>query len=186
MKHWLLLLVLSLQQCSAFKIGMRRIKCSTPIGGKPTDALLDPRPNIPCVIGYVGAQALLPSLSKCPVDAQIQPPWFNGSGGAGFCPPEYYNLGAVVPGIAIILAALALNMNISSNRLLVTTKGIGTIDKTMDIGAVKQPEEILFKDIDEWNMTPAGLIVKHSSSTAFFPLYWDQKSVEALLDERVA
>ena len=173
-------------ECNALVIGRRRILCTTPIGGnEETDALLDPRPNFPIILGYVGVQAVLPSLGQCPKSVQIQPPWFTGAGGGGLCPPEYYNLEAILPGLLIIGLAVVLSNYINSNRLLITMKGIGNVESKIDIGVEKQTEEILFNDIDEWNMTPAGLMVKHSSKTSFFPLFWDSKSVEALLEERI-
>ena len=181
-----LVLLFAPKECDALMVGRRRIKCTTPIGGnEKTDALFDTKPNIPVLLGYVGVQAALPSLGQCPQAVQIQPPWFTGPGGGGICPPEYYNFGAIVPGLLIIGSAFALYKNISSNRLLITSKGLGTIDTSMDIKAEKQPEEILFKDIEEWNMTPAGLIVKHSSETSFFPLFWDSNDVKALLEDRL-
>ena len=182
-----LLILLSLQnRCDSFMVGRRKIKCTTPIGGdKDKDILLDAKQNFSVLLGYVGIQAALPSLGQCPKSVQIQPPWFNGAGGGGICPPEYYSLAAVIPGLVLFGAALVLSKNIDSNRLLVTTKGLGTIDSKVDIGVEKQPEEILFKDVEEWNMTPFGLFVKHSSETSFFPLFWDSKDVEAMLADRV-
>ena len=37
------------------------------IGGNPSvAALMAPRPNLPYILGFVGCQALLPSLGQCP------------------------------------------------------------------------------------------------------------------------
>lgn len=145
---------------------------------------MDPRPNLPFILGFVGFQAFLPSLGKCPVPDQIQPPWFNGNldAGGGICPPEYYNLAASAPGLAIIGAAVTWALYVNNNRLLVTNKGLGI--NPLKGGIKEFDEEFLFKDIKEWIMTPAGLIVK-SSETKFYPLAWDQKSLECLLEDRI-
>ena len=183
-----MMILLSLQnQSHSFMVARRKIKCTTPIGGKKdTDILLDAKQNFSILLGYVGIQAALPSLGQCPQSVQIQPPWFTGAGGGGgICPPEYYSLEAVVPGLVLIGAAVTLSKSIDSKRFLITTKGLGTIDRTLDIGVKKQPEQIFFEDVEEWNMTPFGLLVKHSSETSFFPLFWDSKDVEAVLADRV-
>ena len=167
-------------------VGRRRIKCSTPIGGKPdTDALMDPRPTLPFLLGFVGFQAFLPTLGKCPPSAMIQPPWYNGvEGVGGICPPEYYNLGASLPGLAIIGAATALMISIDANRLLVTKKGLGTASVKSGVSGFE--EEVLFSEIDDWFISPVGLVVKSSGTTNFFPLTWDPKSLEAVLEERIS
>jgi len=166
-------------------IGRRRIQCSTPIGGNPdNDALMDSRPNLPYILGFVGCQAFLPTLGQCPKADQWQPPWFTGVDvGGGICPPEYYNLAAAAPGLAIIGAGVAWASYIESNRLLVTNTGIGTLPKNNDIKEFE--ETVLFNDVEDWFMTPVGLVVKSSETTDFFPLTWDQKSVEAVLEERI-
>ena len=71
------------------KIGRRKIQCTTPIGGNENvDALMEPRGNIPGILGFVGAQAALPTLGKCPASVQWQAPWFSGNvqNGGGLCP----------------------------------------------------------------------------------------------------
>ena len=103
--------------------------------------------------------------------------------GGGICPPEYYNLAAAAPGLAIIGAGVAWASYIESNRLLVTNTGIGTLPKNNDIKEFE--ETVLFKDVEDWFMTPVGLVVKSPETTSFFPLTWDQKSVEAVLEERI-
>mmetsp|Transcript_15279 Transcript_15279/g.31347 ORF Transcript_15279/g.31347 Transcript_15279/m.31347 type:complete len:217 (-) Transcript_15279:73-723(-) len=173
-------------------IGRRRIQCSTPAGGDPeTDALLDPRPNLPFILGFVGAQAFLPSLGQCPTSVQIQPPWFTGkdTAGGGLCPPEYIDASACLPGLAIIALAVAWTSYIDSNRLLITKKGIGTLDTGGSSNSSSDgfEETVLFSDVKDWFMTPIGLVVRSSSAstTNFFPLGWDSKSVEAVLEERI-
>jgi len=169
----------------ALMIGRRRIQCSTPVGGNPdVDALMDPRPNLPYILGFVGFQAFLPTLGKCSSGAMIQPPWYSGiEGVGGICPPEYWNLGASLPGLAIIGAAAAWALSLESNRLLVTENGLGTASVNSDIGEFD--ETVSISDIENWFMTPVGLVVKSSETTAFFPLTWDQKSLEAVLEERI-
>ena len=184
---WLILLF-SLESCSSLMVGTRKIKCATPIGGKESDALMEPRPNIPGILGFMGAQAFLPSLGKCPVQSQIQPPWFLGNeqAGGGICPPEFWNPQALLPGLVVIACAAALNSYINSNRLLITEKGMGTIQTDQDISSRDYQEPILFSEISEWFMTPVGLILKQTSTkTIFLPLFWEQKSVEALLEKRL-
>ena len=169
----------------ALTIGRRRIQCSTPVGGNPdTDALMDPRPNLPYIMGFVGFQAFLPTLGKCPPADMIQPPWYSGiEGVGGICPPEYYNLGASLPGLAIIGAAAAWAFSIEANRLLVTKKGLGTA--SVNSGVSEFEEEVLFSEVESWFMTPVGLVVKSPETTKFFPLTWDQKSLEAVLEQRI-
>ena len=180
----LLLLIPKNNECHALVVGRRRIQSTTPLGGKEDiDALLDPRPNIPVLLGYVGCQAVLPSLGQCPLEFQIQPPWFTGSGGGGICPPEFYNFAAIVPGLLLLISSIALYQNISANRLLITSRGLGIVEAQRNIQSA--PEDILFEDIEDWNMTPVGLFVQHSSKSSFFPLFWDSKSVEALLEDRI-
>ncbi len=190
MSLWLavaLLLSNIFSPCEALvKIGRRRIQCTTPVGGNPSvDALMDPRPNLPYILGFVGCQALLPSLGQCPSIYQIQPPWFSGlpDASGGICPPEYYSLAASAPGLAIIGAAAAWATYIDSNRLLVTKNGIGTIPAKEEIKEFK--EKVLFKDITNWFLTPVGLVVKSSETINFFPLAWDAKGLETLLEDRM-
>lgn len=190
MLHWfavVLLLANTLSSCEALiKIGRRRIQCTTPIGGNPSvDALMDPRPNLPYILGFVGCQALLPSLGKCPPIEQIQPPWFSGlpDASGGICPPQYYSLAASAPGLVILGAAVAWATYVDSNRLLVTDKGLGTIPTEQDIGNFE--ETVLFDDITDWFMLPVGLVVKSAESTNFFPLAWDSKGLETLLEDRL-
>ena len=187
---WLTLVFLlanAFSSCEALvKIGRRRIQCTTPVGGNPSvDALMDPRPNLPYILGFVGCQALLPSLGKCPSIYQIQPPWFSGlpDASGGICPPEYWNLGASAPGLAILAVAAAWTAYVDSNRLLVTKKGFGTIPIKEDVKGFK--EIVLFKDVTNWFMTPVGLVVKSSETTKIFPLAWDSKGLETLLEDRL-
>lgn len=180
-----LFLLLVLSSCKALMVGRRRIQSSVPkIGGQPADALMDVRPTMPALFGFIGAQAVLPSLGQCSVEAQIQPPWFLGDTGAGggICPPEYWNLQTLLPGGAVVAFALGLGFYFNSNRLLITEKGLGNFPVDSDRSEFK--EEIMFSEISDWVMTPVGLIVK-ASKIAFFPLAWDQKSVEAIMEERV-
>ena len=185
-----ILLLFPKQSVEGLTIGRRRILCTTPPAGAGSfsekDAWMNPRPNLPFGLGFVGFQAFLPTLGQCPIDSQIQPPWFSGGDtiGGGFCPPEYYSLQASLPGLSIIIIALAWNSYINSNRLLITQKGIGTLNAA---GAPDDAfeEAILFSQIKKWYMTPLGLVIVSSAGgNKFFPLSWDQKSVEALLEER--
>lgn len=178
--------VIIMTMSDALMIGRRRIKCSTPIGGTETDCLMDSRPNIPGIIGFVGAQAVIPSLGKCPIESQLQPPWFlgNSDAGGGLCPPEFWNIGALVPGILIISIAIVLNQYFVSNRLLITDSSIGLADPEALKDQVTGLES--FRDIDTWFMTPVGLVLKlNSGGYKIFPLAWDQKSVEAVLEDRL-
>lgn len=169
----------------AFKVGRRRIQCSVPKGGTERDCLMDPRPNLPGVLAFVGAQATLPALGKCPIENQIQPPWFTGGAGAGLCPPEFWSAGTVLPGIAILATALALNAYISSNRLLITERAIGIAPSSAAAEEIAQSLTPL-AEVDEWFVTPLGLVLKLDSGTyRAFPLAWDQKSVEAVLEDRL-
>jgi hypothetical protein len=180
----LLLVVAAWRQAEALQVGRRRIKCITPVGGREdTDALMDLRLNIPFGVGFVGMQALLPTLGQCPPANQIQPPWFNGNpyAGGGICPPEFYSIVASAPGLAILSVAFASFLYFDANRMLVTKKGLGTLSGT-DMSSFQ--EEVLFKDIEEWFTTPFGLVVK-SEGFKFFPVSWDTKSLEALLEERI-
>mmetsp|Transcript_20958 Transcript_20958/g.31617 ORF Transcript_20958/g.31617 Transcript_20958/m.31617 type:complete len:211 (+) Transcript_20958:31-663(+) len=182
----------------ALKVGKRRILCSTPIGGgrENVDALMDPSLAIPVVTGFVGCQAALPSFGKCPNDYQFQVPWFKGDGGSGLCPPEFWNAGALAPGFVLIILGLALNAYSQSNRLLITDTSIGMISTHQDITSTTTTSSssssslesslTQFQDIEEWTMTPLGLVLKlKSSSYKFFPSFWDPKSVEALLSDRL-
>lgn len=171
--------------CEALNIGRRRIQCTTPVGGNAdTDALMEARPNLPYCLGFVGFQAFLPTLGQCPSSVSFQPPWFNGNeyAGGGLCPPEYWNLAASAPGLAIIGAAAVWALSIESNRLLVTDEGLGSLSN----GGEKSDFEatVLFSEIEDWFMTPVGLVVK-SPETKFFPMGWDSKSLEAVLEERI-
>jgi hypothetical protein len=171
--------------CEALMIGRRRIQCTTPVGGKDdSDALMDARPNLPYCLGFVGFQAFLPTLGQCPPSVAFQPPWFNGNeyAGGGLCPPEYYNLVASAPGLAIIGAAAVWALYIESNRLLVTDEGLGTLSNGSE--KCDFEETVLFSEIEDWFMTPVGLVVR-SSETKFFPMSWDAKSLEAVLEERI-
>mmetsp|Transcript_26490 Transcript_26490/g.31245 ORF Transcript_26490/g.31245 Transcript_26490/m.31245 type:complete len:203 (+) Transcript_26490:59-667(+) len=178
---------------SALMIGKRRIICTQPVGGKADDALMGQKPVIPALTGYAGFQALLPGLGKCPIDVQIQPPWFQGAGGAGFCPPEYWALPAVGVGFGILAAAFALNSYTETNRLLIDNNGIGVVEvedtgngSKDNLAVIDKSGMIPFKDITDWKMTPVGLSIETSSSSKeFFFVAWDAKSVEALLQERL-
>jgi len=177
-------------------VGKRRIICTQPVGGKSDDALMGQRAVIPALTGYAGFQALLPGLGKCPIDVQIQPPWFQGAGGAGFCPPDYWSLPAEGVGFAILAAAVALDSYTKTNRLLIDNNGIGVVevedtgnglkDNLAVVDNEKKSSMIAFKDITDWKMTPVGLIIETSSSSKeFFFVAWDSKSVEAVLQERL-
>ena len=146
---------------------------------------MDPRPNLPYILGFVGCQALLPSLGKCPPLEQIQPPWFSGlpDASGGICPPQYYSLVASAPGLVILGAAVAWATYVDANRLLVTNKGLGTNPIDQDISDFE--ETVLFDDITDWFMLPVGLVVKSSETTNFFPLAWDSKGLETLLEDRL-
>eukprot|EP00588_Corethron_pennatum_P019709 CAMPEP_0194332472 /NCGR_PEP_ID=MMETSP0171-20130528/59248_1 /TAXON_ID=218684 /ORGANISM="Corethron pennatum, Strain L29A3" /LENGTH=195 /DNA_ID=CAMNT_0039094343 /DNA_START=66 /DNA_END=653 /DNA_ORIENTATION=+ len=195
MKHYilkLLLFSLRMHRIKALNVGKRRILCTRPADGLATDALMDPKPTIPLLIGYVGIQAVLPSFSQCPVASQIQPPWFKGEGGAGFCPPEFWNFGALVPGLLFFGVALAINSYAESNRLLVDGDGIGIVGVVSEDGDRRKiskdsADMIPFGEIEDRTMTPLGLIVKRSggSGTTFFPALWHSQSVDALLDDRM-
>lgn len=178
---------------AALMVGRRRIKCVQPQNGSPQDAVMDPFPLIPSLMGYVGCQAVFPTLAKCPYSVQIQPPWFSGTEGGGLCPPEYWNLPAALPGAVIFAATAAVVSYINSNRLLVTETGFGVVPVTGTKDAlevvVNKDDLISFKDVEEWFVTPVGLVVKQKSSTgggtSFFPTCWDANDVKALLDDRL-
>ena len=168
----------------SLNVGKRRILCSKPLGGKETDALMNSKPTLPAILGYVGVQALLPTLAKCPDSEMWQRSGYLGSSGASFCPPEYWNLGLSLPGIIIILAAVALNVYANFNRLVVTDKSLGIITTDADVSSA---ELIDFNKIEKWSMTPVGLLVQEASSgrSKLFPAFWDNKSVEVLLEDRM-
>mmetsp|Transcript_39515 Transcript_39515/g.39971 ORF Transcript_39515/g.39971 Transcript_39515/m.39971 type:complete len:244 (+) Transcript_39515:86-817(+) len=197
----------------ALTIGRRRILSSTPIGGKEdVDALMDPKPTLPLLTGFVGIQILLPALAKCPTEVSIQPPWFSGNpvtAGGGLCPLEYIHIDTCVPGVCIMLASVVWNSYIQSNdRLVITNKGIGTTrildcnnnDNNKDDHTTNNQfkETVLFSDVTNWFMTPIGLVVQSTTSSSpsastsaastmpsLFPLYWDSKSVETILKARI-
>lgn len=153
------------------------------------DALMDPSLALPVSTGFVGCQAALPILGKCPTVNQFQVPWFKGEGGSGLCPPEFWNAAALAPGFVLVLVGLALNVYSQSNRLLITDTSIGMVSSNQDMTTLEDDSSSTltrFQDIDEWTMTPVGLVLKlKSSSYSFFPSFWDVKSVEALLDDRL-
>jgi len=169
--------------------------CTPAVGRKESDAIMDHRPVLPAIIGYIGAQALLPALGKCPDSIQIQPPWFKGDGiGAGICPLEYWNLPTALVGAAIIAVGAAYNYYSTENRLLIDSSGIGTVKvkrrlKKETEGLViddRIDNMVLFSDIADWKMTPLGLLINRKlSSSSFYTIAWDSKSVEELLKERL-
>ena len=161
-------------------VGKRSILCTTPLGGKKEDALMNPKPTLPFLLGYVGCQAFLPTVGKCPGEVMFQMPWYTGPQTAGFCPPEYWNLGASLPGLILLGAAAAMNVYANQNRLVITSTALGTMKAD---GNIKDAEMVDFKGITESKMTPLGLIVKRGTDTTFFPAFWDPKSVEALLED---
>mmetsp|Transcript_4021 Transcript_4021/g.5459 ORF Transcript_4021/g.5459 Transcript_4021/m.5459 type:complete len:197 (-) Transcript_4021:755-1345(-) len=168
----------------SLNVGKRRILCSKPLGGKETDALMNSKPTLPAILGYVGVQALLPTLAKCPNSEMWQRSGYLGSSGASFCPPEYWDLGLSLPGIIIILAAVALNVYANINRLVVTDKALGVVTTDADVSSA---ELIDFNKIEKWSMTPVGLLVQEASSgrSKLFPAFWDNKSVQVLLEDRM-
>lgn len=154
------------------------------------------RQLIPGIVGYAGFQALLPGLGKCPIDVQVQPPWFTGVGGAGFCPPEYWNASTVGVGVVLLALAVAVDSYTKKNRLLIDDRGLGVVtvedtgggmeDSFAVVDDEKKDDMIPFRDITDWKVTPVGLVVETSSSgKKFFPVAWDSKSVEAVLGERL-
>jgi len=162
----------------------------TPTNGGKVDCILDNRPAISYGVGFVGAQALLPTLAKCPNSEQFQAPWFQGpNGGAGLCPPEYWNIVASLPGILFIVAGIAINIYANKNRLLISNNSLNTV--TVDAGGndilEANNELVPFDDIASWSMTPVGLKVDRisSSSSKIFFAFWDAPSVEAVLDDRL-
>ena len=70
----ILFILQSLPVTKALNVGKRVIKCTT-LPNNPNTAILSPVYNIPTLTAFVGAQATLPSLGKCPVDIQYQVPW---------------------------------------------------------------------------------------------------------------
>ena len=93
----------------------------------------------------------------------------------------------------IIVGAATLYDYIKSNRLLITDTGLGTVPVTIDLSTTTNDSDtaadlVSFSDIENWYMTPLGLILKTkpNSNYKFFPLFWDQKSVEAVLDDRIS
>ena len=124
-------------------------------------------------------------------NVQIQPPWFLGeeSAGGGPCPLYYIDVQACLPGLLIIVAAAAWNSYINSNRLLITKDGFGMLkynpsDNGNDEDLSQFEETVLFSEVKNWFMTLVGLLIR-SSTINFFPLFWDTKSVEAVLEERI-
>ena len=171
---------------AALNIGRRRISCTTL---RNTDAVLDPNYNLPNLAFFAGAQAVLPSLAKCPEELMYQAPWFEGSG-PGFCPVAYWSLPALVPGLVLFAAAAAMRRYASTNRLVVGTDSLGTA-KVEDGEVVDEAPLVDFRDVEDWSVGPAGLSVRRrdgeggASSSLFVPPFWNAKDVEALLEERI-
>lgn len=185
------LLTFLVDAASALMIGKRRIQCTTIANG---DALLDQRPTIPAIVGYVGFQALLPSIGQCPFDVQVQPPWYLGPpiGGGGLCPLEYWNLAPFGAFVAIVGSAIAFNVYTTANRLLVDSDSVGLVNvngsgSNLSVDRSGDDNMISFSDIEDWNMLPFGLVINRKSTggPAFFPVSWDPPSVKALMEDRV-
>ena len=190
----ILFILQSLPSSNALNVGKRVIKCTT-LPNKPNTAILSPVYNIPTLTAFIGAQATLPSLGKCPVDVQYQVPWYIGDGGNGLCPIEYWNLSSLLPGLVLFGIALILRDYASNNRLFTSDSSLGMISMGRDDDANENDVKTLvnFSDIEEWSCSAVGLRIKCKTSSfdgdsdevVYLPPFWNVKDVEALLNDRI-
>ena len=165
----LIVLLAQAFSCEApIKMGRRRIKCTAPIGGKSSE---------PSLYYWVrGISGIFAEPRQVPRARADPTPMVQQK-------LECRRRHPSPPSITIWLpphrawrsSALQCHGLLAStkNRLLVTKKGLGM-----------SPVSSELKDIKDWFMTPAGLVVK-SSETKFYPLAWDLKSLECLLEDRI-
>jgi len=184
-----LFILQSLQPSNALNIGKRVIKCTT-LPNNPNTAILSPVYNIPILTAFVGAQATLPSLGKCPIDVQYQVPWYIGDGGNGLCPPDYWNLGSLLPGLVLFGIALILRNYACNNRLIISDSSLGMISMSSDDNDVSESSVttlVNFSDIEDWSCDAVGLRIKCKTNAddVYLPPFWSVKDVEALLNDRI-
>merc|ERR1712032_799868 len=99
--------------------------------------------------------------------------------------------------MGILIASFLFLQYVKSNRLLITdsylqfpvaVKENGKDSVLMDKKLLQEDTvttKIQFKDIADWSMNPFGLVVEtKENEKSFFPMYWDEKSVEAVLEDR--
>ena len=153
-----------------------------------THALLDDNYNIPILTAYVGAQAALSGIASCPPEAQINPPWYNGAGtSGGLCPVEYWNWPPVAVGVAFFALAACLAAYGRDHRLLVDPTSVRVVKVNAALETIENDARpVEFSSIEEWSMSPVGLFVRTKGGDArLFPLFYDAKSAEALVDEAI-
>ena len=129
-------------------------------------------------------------MGKCPVDVQYQVPWYIGDGGNGLCPPDYWNLGSLLPGLVLFGIALILRSYACNNRLVISDSSLGMISMGSDDDVSDSNVKTLvnFSDIDEdWSCNAVGLRVKCKANgdDVYLPPFWNVKDVEALLNDRI-
>lgn len=135
----------------------------------------------------------MPSLGKCPVDVQYQVPWYIGDGGNGLCPPNYWNLGSLLPGLVLFGIALILRNYASNNRLVISESSLGMISMSSDDNDVSYSSVktlVNFSDIEDWSCDAVGLRIKckangNSDDDVYLPPFWNVKDVEALFNDRI-
>jgi len=185
----MLFILQSLPVTKALSVGKRVIKCTT-LPNNPNTAILSPVYNIPTLTAFIGAQATLPSLGKCPVDVQYQVPWYNGNAGNGLCPPGYWNLSSLLPGLVLFGIALILRNYACNNRLVVSDSSLGMISINGDDNDATENDVktlVNFSDIEEWSCSAVGLRIKCKTNAddVYLPPFWSVKDVEALLNDRI-
>ena len=184
----IMLLLQSLPSSNALNVGKRVIKCTT-LPNNPNTAILSPVYNIPTLTAFIGAQAILPSLGKCPVDVQYQLPWYIGDGGNGLCPPNYWNLNSLLPGLVLFGIALILRNYACNNRLVISESSLGIVSMSSDNDVSESSVKTLvnFSDIEVWSCSAVGLRIKCKTNAddVYLPPFWNVKDVEALLNDRV-
>ena len=189
----ILFILQSLQSSNALNVGKRVIKCTT-LPNNPNTAILSPVYNIPTLTAFTGAQATLPSLGKCPIDVQYQVPWYIGDGGNGLCPPNYWNLISLLPGLVLFGIALMLRNYACNNRLVISDSSLGLISMgngDNDISESSVKTLVNFSDVEDWSCSAVGLRIKckalssdGDSDDVYLPPFWNVKDVEALLNDR--
>eukprot|EP00816_Leptocylindrus_hargravesii_P006688 CAMPEP_0196810090 /NCGR_PEP_ID=MMETSP1362-20130617/9929_1 /TAXON_ID=163516 /ORGANISM="Leptocylindrus danicus, Strain CCMP1856" /LENGTH=142 /DNA_ID=CAMNT_0042184957 /DNA_START=81 /DNA_END=513 /DNA_ORIENTATION=+ len=129
-------------------------------------------------------------------DEQWYPPWFTGNtlGGAGFCPSQYWSDGAnsLVAGMFVIVLAIGLQLYFQNNRLLVDAERV-CLASAANMNMAEDDNENLFKnvvflnDVEDFDViVPVGMLLRcKDGQRAFFPLFWDGPSVQAVMDERL-
>ena len=173
---------------SAFNVGKRRIRC-VPLASDPDALALDPSLTVPSLTAFVGAQAALPSLARCPPAVQLQAPWYAGGDGPGFCPVAYWDAAALAPGVLLLCAAVALRGYILERRLVVTATAVRTGRWAEGEGALADGGTTLMElaDVGAWSCGPLGLALTSAATgeRVYVPPFWHAKDVEALLGDRI-